>query len=60
MFLPIEGKSTLNEKILWEWNITKEISDDTISYTCTFLLSLIDSEIELSLPATCHYKDVEM
>ncbi len=53
MFLS-EGDSISNEEILWEWYITKNISKDTEPLKCLFLLSLIDSEIELRIPAQCN------
>jgi hypothetical protein len=54
MFLSADDSISI-EEIIWEWYLTKNVSNDSISFECTFLLSLIDSEIELSLPAECNY-----
>ncbi|MCW3788486.1 hypothetical protein [Plebeiibacterium sediminum] len=53
MFLS-EGDTISNEEVLWEWYITKNKSNDIVPLKCLFLLSLIDSEIELSIPAQCN------
>ncbi len=55
MFLSQNTNSKKNEAILWEWYISKKTINDTLQVSCTFLLTLQDSWIELEIPANVDY-----